>query len=281
MANPVPRTSIAGLVSRYDALLFDAYGVLVHADGPLPGAPETIAALNGAGKPYCVVTNDASTLPENAAARYRRFGLALDADRIITSGSLLEDFFALHRLRGARCAVLGPQDSRRYVERAGGEVVAADEAFDVLVIGDETGFPFLETVDAALSSLFRRIDRGEPVRLVLPNPDLTFPAGAEGFGIAAGSVALMFEAALARRYPQRDDLRFARLGKPLPHLYEHAMRFLGTRNAVMIGDQLETDIAGAHAAGIASALIGTGVSNVDLAAVDPALRPAHWLPSLL
>lgn len=277
----VPRTSIGELATRYDALLFDAYGVLVHADGPMPGAPEVIAELNRSGKPYCLVTNDASSLPESAAVRYRRFGLALDASRIVSSGLLLTGYFEQQRLSGARCAVLGPRDSKHYVERAGGEVVEADEDFEVLVIGDETGYPFLQTVDAALSSLFRRIDRGEPVQLVLPNPDLIFPAGGDGFGIAAGSVALIFEAALARRYPQRPDLRFARLGKPEPHLYEQAMRELGTRKAVMIGDQLETDIAGASAAGIDSALIATGVSNADLGAVDAAKRPTYWMPSLL
>lgn len=281
MKNPVPRTSIAELSARYDALLFDAYGVLVHAEGALPGAAKLIDELNRGNKPYCLVTNDASTLPESAAERYRRFGLSLDADRIVSSGGLLDGFFEQQGLRGARCAVLGPRDSARFVERAGGEVVGASEAFEVLVVGDETGFPFLETVDAALSSLFRRIDRGEQVHLVLPNPDLIFPAGENGFGFAAGSLALMFEAALARRYPQRGDLRFSRLGKPEPHLYRQAMRVLGTNNAVMIGDQLETDIAGAHAAEIDSVLIATGVSSTDLAAIDPAQRPTHWMPSLL
>lgn len=281
MRGSVPRTSITELAARYDALLFDAYGVLVHADGPLPGATQVIDELNNSGKRYCLVTNDASTLPESAAVRYRQFGLALDAERIVSSGLLLSGYFEQQKLHGARCAVLGPRDSCRYVERAGGTVVATNESFDVLVIGDESGFPFLETVDAALSSLFRRIDGGDPVHLLLPNPDLIFPTGNNGFGFAAGSIALMFEAALARRYPQRTDLRFSRLGKPEPHLYRQAMQVLGTRNAVMIGDQLETDIAGARAAGIDSVLIATGVSSTDLNAIDPAKRPTHWMPSLL
>ena len=49
----------------------------------------------------------------------------------------------------------------------------------------------------------------------------------------------------------------------------------------MIGEQLETDIAGARAAGIDSALIATGVSSADLSDIDPALRPNYWLQSLL
>ncbi len=280
MAAGVPRTSVDALLERYDALLFDAYGVLVHAGGPMPGAAETLGALERAGKAFRLVTNDASALPRTAAARYRRYGLPLRPEHILSSGQLLKHWFAQHRLQGARCAVLGPQDSVRYVEQAGGVVVDVDEAFDALVIGDESGYPFLQTVDTALSTLFRSLDRGETVHLLLPNPDLIFPVGTDGFGFAAGSVALMFEAALARRYPDA-GLRFLRLGKPEPHLYEHAIAELGTRNLAMIGDQLETDIAGARAAGIDSVLLATGVSPADLTKVDPALRPTFWMPSLL
>jgi len=64
-----------------------------------------------------------SRLADKRAARYGRYGLEVNAEQITTSGTLLQDYFAKHRLRGARCAVLGPADSRRYVERAGGEVV--------------------------------------------------------------------------------------------------------------------------------------------------------------
>jgi hypothetical protein len=76
----------------------------------------------------------------------------------------------VHGLAGKRCIVLGPEDSRRYVERAGGVVVPPGESFEVLVVGDEAGFPFLETVDAVLTGLFRDLDRGEHPALLLPNP---------------------------------------------------------------------------------------------------------------
>lgn len=34
----IPSVSIDDLIERYETLLFDAYGVLVDRDGPLPGA---------------------------------------------------------------------------------------------------------------------------------------------------------------------------------------------------------------------------------------------------
>lgn len=78
---------------------------------------------------------------------------------------LLAPWFERDGLRGARCAVLGPPDGVRYAELAGGEIVPPDADFDVLVIADETGFPFLDHMDAVLTTLFRCIDAGRPPRL--------------------------------------------------------------------------------------------------------------------
>jgi ribonucleotide monophosphatase NagD (HAD superfamily) len=194
---------------------------------------------------------------------------------------LLEPHFAAHGIAGTRVAVLGPPGSVRFVERAGGVVVPWDGEFDALVIGDESGFPFLEGVDRALSSLYRMLDRGGRVHLVVPNPDLVYPRAGGDFGIAAGSMALMFEAALALRYPGRADLRFVRLGKPHAPIYEEAVARLGTRKAVMIGDQLETDVRGALAFGLDAALVAGGVSRFDPEAVAPQRRPTWLLESLL
>jgi len=275
------RTTIEALVARYDALLLDALGVLIAEGAALPGAAALIARLNATGKPYLVVSNDASKLPETASARFRALGLDIGPERILGSGMLLARHFAVHGLAGKRVAVLGPPGSVHFVARAGGIVVPWDGEFDVLVIGDESGFPFLEGVDAALSSLFRLLDRGERVHVVVPNPDLVYPRAGGDFGIAAGSLALMFEAALALRYPGRADLGFVRLGKPHAPIYEEAVARLGTRNAVMIGDQLETDVRGALAFGLDAALVAGGVSRYDPDAVPPARRPTWLLDSLL
>jgi HAD superfamily hydrolase (TIGR01450 family) len=268
-----PAISIDALLARYDALLFDAYGVLVHTSGALPGAADLLERLNREQRTYFIVTNDASKLPATAATRFQGFGLPVEARRILTSGMLLASHFAAAGLRGRRCAVLGPPDSLHYVREAGGDVVPPDEVFDVLVIGDESGPPLLEWVDAALSSLFRSIDAGRPLHLVVPNPDLIYPGGG-GFGFAAGTIANMFEGALALGYPHRTDLRFVRLGKPNTPIFEDAVRRAGTSRAVMIGDQLETDIKGARAAGLDAVWIETGVTSAI-----PDDTPAHQRPT--
>jgi len=274
-----PVITFDALLDRYDTILFDAYGVLVHGSGAMPGAADVLARLNAGRRSYFVVTNDASKLPATAATRFQALGLPIDAGRILTSGMLLAGHFAGSGLCGRRCTVLGPPDSLQYVREAGGEIVPPEAAFDVLVIGDESGFPFLDWADAALSSLFRSIDAGRPVHLVVPNPDLIYPGGG-GFGFAAGTIANMFEGALALRYPDRPDLRFARLGKPNTPIFEDAVRRAGTSRIVMIGDQLETDIKGARAAGLDAVWIETGVTTAIPDATPPHLRPTWRMAGL-
>jgi HAD superfamily hydrolase (TIGR01459 family) len=276
MAQPIAATFF-NLLDRYDAILLDAYGVLVDLSGALPGAAAWVDELNRRGKPYWLASNTAARLPESAARRYQGFGLAIPAERILSSGMLLKPHFEAHGLVGQRVRVLGPEDSRRYAELAGGRVVEAGEDFDCLVLADQAGFPFLDAVDEVLSALIAKFDAGQEVALVLPNPDLVYPTG-RGCGITSGAVAVMLEAALAQRYPGRAGLTFARLGKPWPGLFEAAARLAGTRNVVMVGDQLDTDIVGAHRFGIDSALVPgllTG-DRRELKGIAPTylLRPA-------
>ena len=273
------RITIETLIERYEALLFDAYGVLVTSSSALPGVKGLISYLNQLKKPFFILSNDASKLPTTMTEKYRSYGFEVKEQQIITSGMLLSDYFKEQGLEGASCVVLGPSDSHRYVQRAGGKIVSAKQDFDVVVIADEAGYDFVETVDDVISGIFRKCDRRQPIKLVLPNPDLIYPKNEDGFGIAAGSIALMFESAIKLRYPDRDELRFDRLGKPYPAIFDKALRISGTKNMVMIGDQIETDIRGARDFGLDSALVGTGVIP-DMARIPKDLQPTYFVKSL-
>ncbi|HEU5055540.1 MAG TPA: HAD-IA family hydrolase [Kofleriaceae bacterium] len=253
---------LADVLDRYEAVLLDAFGVLVDGTSALQGAAELVAELDRRRMRYLVVTNDASRLPETASARFRGFGLDIEAADILTSGQLIAPYMAERDLAGARCLVLGTDDSQRYVSDAGGVVCPIDAGaeVDLVAVCDDEGYPFLEAVNATVSVLFRAFDAGRPPHLCLPNPDLVFPAGGGRFGFTSGAVALLFEAALARRYAGR-RIEFDRLGKPHRPLFDAAAARLGTRDILMIGDQLETDIAGARRAGLDAALLVTGVSR--------------------
>jgi len=267
----VPRpVTVAELLATHDALLLDAYGVLVDGAGALPDAPAFIAGLNERGTPYAIVTNDASRSPATYVRRFTGMGLAISADRIVTSGSLLPGYFRDRGLAGARTIVLGTDDSYRYVIQGGGEPVplVPGVEIDAVAICDDAGTPFLDGIELALSAIVRAIEAGRRPALVLPNPDLVYPKGAGELGFTAGAMAHLIEVALARRF--RDPtLVFDRLGKPAPHLFAEGKRVLGAANPVMIGDQLETDVAGALTAGISVALLA-GISRWnDSALITP------------
>jgi HAD superfamily hydrolase (TIGR01450 family) len=276
-----PETSVGELLGRYEALLLDAYGVLIDSAGARPGGAELLAELARRGTPFAVVTNDASRLPGTAAERLTGFGLQVSEQQVVTSAGLLAEHFAARGLTGASTLVLGPADSVRAVNEAGGRAVPldGDEPLAALVVADERGVPLPAGLDRAVSRLFRAVDAGRPPALLLPNPDLLYPKGGGEYGITAGSLALVIEAALALRYPDRPELTFTRLGKPGTAIFTAALKRVGTRRAVMIGDQLETDIRGAEAAGLDSALLTSGVTPRQ-ALTATAVAPTWLLPSL-
>jgi HAD superfamily hydrolase (TIGR01450 family) len=258
---PPTSTTIGALLDRYDGVLLDAYGVLVDAHGLLPGAAALLAELARRATPYAIVTNDASRSAATYAARFAAFGVAIDPARVVTSGGLLPGYFHAHGLAGARTCVLGTDDSRAYVAAGGGVPIELGPGMelDAVAVCDDAGTPFLAGVELAYSAIVRAIEAGRQPALVLPNPDLVYPKGPGEYGFTAGAMALLIEAALSRRFPGRTAW-FDRIGKPAAAMFVEGRRRLGVDRVVMIGDQLETDVAGAHAAGLPAALVA-GVSR--------------------
>ncbi|MGM0556910.1 MAG: HAD-IIA family hydrolase [Myxococcota bacterium] len=268
------------LVRRYDGVLIDAYGVLVHTQGAFPGARQFIERLRDSGKPFCVITNDASRLPSSCAQKYRRDGVEIEDQQVITSASLIAPHLEEHGLSDGRVALLGPDEAREYIRQTNATLVdPARDEFDVLVICDESGYPFVSTIDEVLTQLLDRIDAGNPPEMLLPNPDLIYQRSQSAYGITSGAVAAMLEAILESRYPHR-ELKFRRLGKPHSRMFEQGVEYCGTDNVVVLGDQLETDIRGARSAGLDCALVATGLDHGALDWDSHELTPDFVVPGL-
>ena len=280
-STPPERIDFRALVHRYDAILFDAYGVLVNASGALPGAAEAVQFLVERGQPFLVVTNDASRSPQRASARFTRLGIPVQPEHVLSSGMLIAPALDEQGMRGRRVVVLGTGDSANYARQIGATVVdpeVADPA-DAVVIADEGGFDTLGTLDATLSMILAAHARGQRTVLLLANPDLVYPSGAGTFGLTAGSLAGMLERALQLLLGDEAPT-FEVLGKPAPRHFETALSMVGTRHAVMLGDTLHTDIAGAAAVGIASAIVLTGVTTAAQALAAGAHAPTYLLNDL-
>jgi HAD superfamily hydrolase (TIGR01450 family) len=279
-------TSVDELVGRYDVFLLDAYGVLVTTRGALDGAAAFLDRLTREGREWLIVSNDASRSIETTTARYRDFGLPVAPAQVLTSGALLPAYFEREGLAGAHCVVLGTPDSRDYVRGAGGLVVGpGDDRASVCVICgvyEEPGAAFLDVVNQTISLVLRRLGRGQPMRFLLPNPDIVYPSDVAAFSFTAGGLAALFESVIRLRDPD-GTYRFEPLGKPHAPMFDAALERVGwpdKRSVVMVGDQLVTDVLGASRAGIDSVLIETGVSRRTDLARAPA-TPTWLLRDLL
>lgn len=273
-------TDFLSLCAQHEAFLFDAYGVLVDAHGALAGADRAIATLRDRGRQFLVVTNDASRSADTAARRFASLGIAVDREHVLSSGMLVAPHLRARGLERGRCVVLGTGDSAQYVLDAGASVVANDpetiahsDTIDAVVLCDERGFDFLPTMDAVLTMLLRAFESGREVALLAANPDLIYPSRDGRFAFTAGTLARMLEAALALRLGEGAPT-FVALGKPSRAIFDEACARVGTRDCVMFGDQLHTDVAGANDAGLHSALVLTGVTSRE-GARRSSVRPRY------
>lgn len=255
------------LCQRFDGFLFDAYGVLVDSDKTLPGAQAFIERLRALNKPFRVISNDASTTPQAKVERWAARGLFLEPEELLTPWQVLASADTPLSLEGMGCFLIGTPLSRMMLWSAGGELVDTAKSLDALIIADEVDEHVLHRCDEALTLVSQAITLGREPKLVLVNPDLIYPT-ARGFGFTSGSLALMFEAALERLFGR--PFKFWPVGKPEPYLYHLGLSQLKLppERVAMIGDQLETDVRGARAAGIAAVLIGTGISGRDRASLE-------------
>ena len=270
------------LFKTYDALFIDAYGVLVDAQGALPGAQAFVARLVKEALPFCIVTNDGGKLIENIAARFASLGLPIGEQQILSSAGLLADHIEEKGLKGQQVAVIGPPDAHTFVARAGAHPVTADGAdparVAAIVVCDNVGDTMHQQLLAAVNLAIRRIDRGQPLKLVLCNPDIIFPSG-DQFGLTSGALMLVLQGALQSRYGDDQMPPIARLGKPFAKIFEAARTRTGGSKVALLGDQLPTDVRGALDYGIDAVLVGTGLTKVRPGkALSPS--PTYYLPAV-
>ncbi len=103
------------------AVLADASGVLYTDEGVVPGAHEAVAAIQQAGIPFIVVTNNTDSSTLTIASRFQAAGLAITADQVISSGMGLEwDAEMKALVDGHPVYIFGKPDSHVYIKAAGG-----------------------------------------------------------------------------------------------------------------------------------------------------------------
>jgi HAD superfamily hydrolase (TIGR01450 family) len=236
---------------RYAGVVVDLDGVCYRGSEPIAGSPEAVARLRRAGIGVAFATNNATRTPDEAAAKLTSLGFDATPDQVATSALAAADMIA----PGTRCLVIGA-DGLRAALRARGCVLVDDPAQAQAVV---TGLDRDINYDK-LTRATRALLAG--ARFVASNADSTFP-DVDGISPGAGTIMAALEMA--------SGVTAEQAGKPHPALFETAAARLPDGPVLMIGDRVETDIAGAAALGWDTALVLTGVTDAAAAAhADPA-----------
>ena len=250
------------LARDYDLGLLDLDGVVYVGQDPVPGAADAIASASKAGMRLCYVTNNASRPPSTVAEHLRRLGITADEQDVVTSAQAAAAVLAGRLPAGAPVLVVGGE---------GLYVALEDEG--LRGVGSMRDGPLAVVQGFSPDVGWRLLAEGSrAVRAGLPwmatNTDLTVPTP---YGPAPGNGTLV--AAVATATGATPEVA----GKPRPPLFEQAVRRYGSRRPLVVGDRLDTDIEGAHAAGIPALLVLTGVCG----AVEAAQAPQQHRPRFI
>jgi HAD superfamily hydrolase (TIGR01450 family) len=255
---------VAPGLEPYDIFLLDLDGCVWVGDQPTPGAVEAVGALRAAGRRLGFVTNDARHGEDDVVRKLWALGFRASREEVVTAGGALQHVLA--ESDHATAFVVGSEAVHRHVMDAGLRILnrsdLADRA-DVVVVSGHDRFDFGELRGAVQATL-----RGAPVWCT--SRDATFPMP-DGPWPATGSVVAAVEAATGATARS--------VGKPEPQLFLTALDRLGPGRALVIGDRLDADMAGARAAGLDGAVVLTGATSAAMArAAEPA--PAFIAGSL-
>lgn len=253
-----------------ELLLADLDGVVYRGKQGIPGAVEELNRAAGRMR-LGYVTNNASRTDRIVAEQLRELGLTARAEDVVTSPQAAVDLLKQTVPPGATVLVVGGDGLTDELGKAGYAVTRSAEDDPAAVVqgfAPEIGWAQLAEASFALAERPGR----DPLPWIATNTDWTLPLER---GLAPGNGTLVSAVHTAvQRLPV-----FA--GKPETPIFETAFERFGSRNALMIGDRLDTDIRGARAAGIPSLLVLTGVDRPkQLVAASSDMRPDYIVATL-
>ncbi len=250
-----------------DLLLFDLDGVVYAGAEAIPHAVESIGRAQESVR-VGYLTNNASRTDATVAEQLSGFGLRVRAEDVVTSPQAAVVLLAERVPAGATVLVVGGDGLTSEVEKAGFRVTRSGADGPAAVI---QGFhPSVAWTDLAEASFVLRPDPDLP--WIATNTDWTIP---QSRGIAPGNGTLVAAVHTAvGRLP-------VVAGKPERGIFDTAVARFGGGHPLFVGDRLDTDIVGANRAGLASALVMTGIDGPkQVLAAEADFRPRYLFADL-
>ena len=244
--------------SPYAAVLLDLDGTLYHEDHALPGAVELVQLLQQLGRPYACLTNSTSS-PERIRGRLIQMGIDIPADHIYSAASAAADYALAHfpydaagKPRRPRLMNLATEGLGELLEGQVEWVNDPGQACDGVIIGAPANIFATPDRQRVALELARR-----GAMLIGICADRVYPSP-RGMELGCGALTAMLAYGAA-------SSKIVFTGKPEPIFFEELCGHLEVAPAecVLIGDNLESDITGARAVGMATVLVLTGVATAE------------------
>lgn len=249
---------VTTLAHQYDCLLLDLDGTVFRGHAPTAGAVETLDAV---GCRSLFVTNNATRSAGEVADHLVELGFAAAPDDVVTSAQSAAKMLGRRLPAGATVLVLGTDALAAEVSAVGLSPVRTFADGPVAVIqGLSMAIGWPDLAEAALA-----IRSG--ALWVTSNLDATLPTER---GLLPGNGSLV----AALRTATGSEPLVA--GKPAPALMHDALARGDFASPLVVGDRLDTDIAGANAADLPSLMVLTGVNDArDALYAVPDQRPTY------
>lgn len=231
-------------LSEIKALILDMDGVLWRDNAPI-GDLATIFKTIMSRYQVILATNNSTNSAAMYVEKLARFGVQLEDWRIVNSSQATAAYLKERFPKGGNIYIVGEKGLHQELTIAGFQHAEADVLAVVVGMDREINY-------AKLTLAARFIQQG--ALYIGTNPDRTFPTP-QGLAPGAGAILAAIEAA--------SDVKPILIGKPAPEMYRMALQRLNLQpeQALVVGDRLGTDIAGAQNLGCRSALVLSGVSS--------------------
>jgi 4-nitrophenyl phosphatase len=236
-----------GLLSEKALFLFDLDGVFYKGKESRTkiGGTRAVEALRAKGKRLFILTNNSTDTAETIHSRLMEFDIPVKREEVLTSGLLTAEY--LRQKHGKVSYFLVGERGLDVEMKEFGHRRTRGEDADFVVIGLDRKITY-EKLDHAA-----RLARNGAAIVATHNSRLYMYK--TGPAIATGPLVKAIEYASRKRATV--------IGKPSPLMFEIALdrAGCGKEKAVMVGDQVDTDIAGASGAGIDSILVTSGIDQ--------------------
>lgn len=270
MTVTLEETGISRPDKYFDAYLFDLDGTIYLGSELLPGAQDLINELSARDAQTVFLSNNPTRDPDMYVDKLTKLGIPVRREQIINTVVTT----VLWLQRNHPDAVVFPIAEEPLIKAltaAGIRMSDDPKEIDIVIASYDRQFTY-----AKLQTAFDALWRRDHVQLITTNPDRYCPfPGGKGEPDAAAIVAAIEASSSARCV--------ANMGKPDRIMIDTVVAQLGVDSGqtIMVGDRLETDVRMAVNAGMQSALVLTGDSQLsDVAQLPAELRPTFVVPGV-